>query len=61
MTMRITVTNEDSNRTAVAVVEDVRPLAPGEYVTAYQREIAPGAKDEFWIHQGRRLRIEEKP
>lgn len=63
MTMKLTIKNEDQNRTAVVKTLDFHPgnsepaTVPVESATA---EIAPGATAEFWIHSGRKLDVTEK-
>lgn len=64
MTMRITIKNEDTARTAlVRQVEfnpNVDPAIRSES-TVGLNEIAPGASLDVWLHSGRRVVVDEKP
>jgi hypothetical protein len=54
MTMRLTIKNEDSQRTGhVRVFEGVTESA------SEKKKLPPGAEQEFWIHSGRHLVVEE--
>ena len=59
MTMRVTVTNHDSSRTAVVHALEVKPEGP--HPTSAERELAPGESADFWIHDTRYLHVREKP
>lgn len=65
MTMRITIKNEDVARVAVVRQVEFNPheVDPARRVevTAAVNEIAPGASLDVWLHQGRRVVVEEKP
>lgn len=59
MTMKLTIKNDDATRTALATSIEIsadgqvrNPQAPVE--------LAPGESKEFWIYQGRELKLEEK-
>ena len=71
MTMRITITNQDTHRTAVAQLVDGHGtggaregvqspnLVEGGYASE-SHEIAPGQSCDVWIHSGRRVVVHEK-
>jgi hypothetical protein len=74
MTMKLTIKNEDASRTAVVKTIDLKlvqdPANPGGMhvpdpdqpgTVASTAEIAPGATAEFWIHNGRKIDVTEKP
>jgi hypothetical protein len=62
MTMRLTIKNEDTNRTATIEVVDFNPAdevgsaAPSPATT----EVPPGETREVWIHSGRKAVLREK-
>ncbi len=56
MTMRITIKNADETRTArVTAVDGGVPVGGG----AARVDLAPGQSNDFYIHEGRTLAIEE--
>ena len=57
MTMRITVKNEDTSRTAVVKQLEGPEFSP---TLAGTSEIKPGESAEFWIYVGRKLDVSEK-
>ena len=54
MTMRITVKNEDAQRTA-----RVTPHVAGQVETQMIQDVPPGVSRDFYIHNGKTLTIEE--
>jgi hypothetical protein len=64
MTMKLTIKNEDLSRTAVVKTIDFNPAdsdASRNTLPTTETEITPGTAAEFWIHQGRKLDVMEKP
>lgn len=57
MTMRLTIKNDDTSRTAVLKYVDT---PSGEKKQEAAGELAPGESREFWIHSTRSLEVEEK-
>lgn len=53
MTMKLTITNDDQQRTALVTTLDA--ASPNE-----TRELAPGQSAEFYVHSTRELVIKEK-
>lgn len=60
MTMKLTVRNEDSQRTAVVRTHDFNPSTPEASAIASVTEILPGETAELWIHSGRKIEVLEK-
>lgn len=59
MTMRITIKNEDTHRTAKVAQVDGPRSDPAKQAVALT-EIGPGESADFWIHSNRHLEIDEK-
>jgi hypothetical protein len=61
MTMRLTIKNEDPNRSAATTLIDVGPS--GARISEGKAEapvtLAPGESREVWIHSGRVVLVEE--
>lgn len=55
MTMKLTIKNEDTHRTAVVITND------GGDPKASTKELAPGESTEVWLHSTRSVTVEEKP
>lgn len=57
MTMRITIKNEDQTHSAIVTTIDKGLESPFETDTT----LAPGEQKEFYIYEGRFVRIKEVP
>jgi hypothetical protein len=61
MTMRVTVTNQDSARTAIVQVHNKGQPPETPDTLGETKELPPGEAHDFWIHQERYLLVKEKP
>lgn len=58
MTMKLTIRNEDQQRTAIVSVEDYQ-IGKVSPIRSDSQDLGPGQSREVWVHASRRVLITE--